>query len=90
MPPKGKGKKGASAGDDGSGAKLKPAQSLKVKLNSGTSLTSLHPTPQLRHILCEKASKHAEALEELKKGTAFNVVAEKYSEDKARHGGSLG
>ncbi|BGP37020.1 hypothetical protein JCM10450v2_000930 [Rhodotorula kratochvilovae] len=45
---------------------------------------------KLRHILCEKASKHNEALEELKKGTAFNVVAEKFSEDKARHGGSLG
>lgn len=40
--------------------------------------------------MCEKHSKHTEALEELKKGTAFNVVAEKYSEDKARNGGSLG
>ncbi|GAA5892120.1 hypothetical protein JCM8208_001439 [Rhodotorula glutinis] len=45
---------------------------------------------KLRHILCEKASKSNEALEELKKGTSFNVAAEKYSEDKARTGGNLG
>ena len=56
------------------GSMLKPANSLKV-----------------RHILCEKQSKALEALEKLKsKEMTFDKVAEKYSEDKARQGGSLG
>ncbi|KAJ2489945.1 Peptidyl-prolyl cis-trans isomerase pin4 [Coemansia sp. RSA 2050] len=45
---------------------------------------------QVRHILCEKQSDALKAMEDLKAGTAFNVVATKYSEDKARNGGSLG
>ena len=44
----------------------------------------------VRHILCEKQSKCLEALEKIKMGEKFNVVAEQYSEDKARGGGSLG
>merc|ERR1712093_64112 len=62
------------------------------KASAGGDEQQLKPAQslKLRHILCEKASKHAEALEELKKGTPFNVVAEKFSEDKARNGGSLG
>lgn len=31
-----------------------------------------------------------QAYEELNEGASFDKVAEKYSEDKARHGGSLG
>jgi NIMA-interacting peptidyl-prolyl cis-trans isomerase 4 len=45
---------------------------------------------KVRHILCEKHSKALEALSLLKQGTAFNTVAERYSEDKARQGGALG
>lgn len=45
---------------------------------------------KVRHILCEKHGKIMEAMAQLKAGTPFNVVAEKYSEDKARQGGSLG
>lgn len=45
---------------------------------------------KLRHILCEKHSKIHEALELLQNGTSFIKVAEQYSEDKAKVGGSLG
>lgn len=46
---------------------------------------------RVRHILCEKLSKCLEALALIKQNHQnFGVVAEKYSEDKARHGGSLG
>ena len=45
---------------------------------------------KVRHILCEKQSKALDALAALKAGTSFASVAEKFSEDKARQGGSLG
>ncbi|EAT48088.1 AAEL000852-PA [Aedes aegypti] len=45
---------------------------------------------KVRHILCEKQGKILEALEKLKEGQSFNVVATNYSEDKARQGGDLG
>ncbi|KZT60960.1 FKBP-like protein [Calocera cornea HHB12733] len=45
---------------------------------------------QVRHILCEKQSKALEALAKLQAGEKFNKVAEEYSEDKAKAGGSLG
>ena len=41
---------------------------------------------KVRHILCEKQSKCLEAMEKLKAGDSFNVVAQQYSEDKARSG----
>ncbi|KAJ1735858.1 Peptidyl-prolyl cis-trans isomerase pin4 [Coemansia biformis] len=44
----------------------------------------------VRHILCEKLSKATEAIALLKEGVAFNTVAEKYSEDKAKSGSNLG
>ena len=45
---------------------------------------------KVRHILCEKLSRAQEALALLKTGVAFNTVAERFSEDKARQGGALG
>ena len=45
---------------------------------------------KVRHILCEKQSKALEAIAALKAGSSFTSVAERYSEDKARQGGSLG
>ncbi|KAF9913900.1 Peptidyl-prolyl cis-trans isomerase pin4 [Lobosporangium transversale] len=45
---------------------------------------------KVRHILCEKQSRALEAIEQLKAGVAFNKVAEAFSEDKAKEGGSLG
>jgi len=44
----------------------------------------------VRHILCEKHSKATEALQKIQEGQAFNKVAQEYSEDKAKTGGSLG
>ncbi|KAI9485669.1 MAG: FKBP-like protein [Benjaminiella poitrasii] len=72
------GNKGKGSGDKEGGkkgdGKLKPAQSIKV-----------------RHILCEKHSKAMEALVKIKEeNMRFDKVAELYSEDKAKAGGSLG
>ncbi|KAI9031177.1 hypothetical protein DFJ74DRAFT_698619 [Hyaloraphidium curvatum] len=44
----------------------------------------------VRHILCEKHSRIMEAMEKIKAGERFDKVAEAYSEDKAKAGGSLG
>ncbi|XP_058447669.1 peptidyl-prolyl cis-trans isomerase NIMA-interacting 4 [Malaya genurostris] len=73
-PAKGAGGKKAAAGGGDDGAKEK---------KGGTAV-------KVRHILCEKQGKILEALEKLKEGQNFNVVATNYSEDKARQGGDLG
>lgn len=54
--------------------------------------TALKPANSLkvRHILTEKLGQAQLAIEELKSGTSFSVVASKYSQDKAKSGGSLG
>jgi len=44
----------------------------------------------VRHILCEKHSRASEALEKIQGGERFDKVAQEYSEDKAKAGGSLG
>ncbi|CAL1699229.1 unnamed protein product [Somion occarium] len=44
----------------------------------------------VRHILCEKHSKATEALQKIQEGQRFDKVAQEYSEDKAKAGGSLG
>ncbi|KAI9065231.1 FKBP-like protein [Trametes sanguinea] len=44
----------------------------------------------VRHILCEKQSKALEALQKIQEGLRFDKVAQEYSEDKAKAGGSLG
>ncbi|KII84277.1 hypothetical protein PLICRDRAFT_146914 [Plicaturopsis crispa FD-325 SS-3] len=44
----------------------------------------------VRHILCEKHSKATEALQKITEGQRFDKVAQEYSEDKAKAGGSLG
>lgn len=66
--------------EDGNGASGKGSA---VKLKSANSI-------KVRHILCEKHGKVMEAMALLKAGTNFGVVAEKFSEDKARQQGSLG
>ena len=54
--------------------------------------TKLKPATAInaRHILCEKHSKKEEAVTKLKEGGKFDEVAQEFSEDKARQGGSLG
>ncbi|KAF9512939.1 hypothetical protein BS47DRAFT_1485982 [Hydnum rufescens UP504] len=44
----------------------------------------------VRHILCEKHSKATEALQKIQEGQRFDKVAQEYSEDKAKAGGTLG
>ena len=75
-----KGGKGGKSGDKGG----KGGKPEKAEKGGGSSQINV------RHILCEKQSKCLEALEKIKMGEKFNVVAEQYSEDKARGGGSLG
>lgn len=65
---------------DGNGASGKGGA---IKLKPANSI-------KVRHILCEKHAKVMEAMALLKAGTNFGVVAEKFSEDKARQQGSLG
>ena len=77
----GKGDKGGAKGDKGG---AKGGDKGKAEKGGGSSQINV------RHILCEKQSKCLEALEKIKMGEKFNVVAEQYSEDKARGGGSLG
>ncbi|KAJ6588789.1 hypothetical protein B0H19DRAFT_924478 [Mycena capillaripes] len=54
------------------------------------SSKGLKAATAVRHILCEKHSKATEALAKIQEGQAFNKVAQEYSEDKAKAGGSLG
>ncbi|KAL1927144.1 hypothetical protein VTP01DRAFT_5107 [Rhizomucor pusillus] len=78
-------------GKQAAGQKAKAAASgnddLKCPLISVFELLK----QQVRHILCEKHSKVMEAMAKLKEeNMRFDRVAELYSEDKAKAGGSLG
>ena len=81
---KGKGG-GAKGGDKGSKDKAGKDEKKGGKEKGGGS-----SSVNVRHILCEKQSKCLEAMAKLEAGEKFNEVASKYSEDKARNGGSLG
>ncbi|EPS98303.1 hypothetical protein FOMPIDRAFT_1024724 [Fomitopsis schrenkii] len=74
-----KGGKGASKGPDDAQDKGKGKGALKAA-------TAVN----VRHILCEKHSKATEALQKIQEGQRFDKVAQEYSEDKAKAGGSLG
>ncbi|KAM5533797.1 hypothetical protein V8D89_012572 [Ganoderma adspersum] len=62
------------------------ADSKKGKGGALKAATSVN----VRHILCEKQSKALEALQKIQEGQRFDKVAQEYSEDKAKAGGSLG
>ncbi|KAG5643642.1 Peptidyl-prolyl cis-trans isomerase pin4 [Asterophora parasitica] len=79
---KGGDKKGKIAEDSGGGADKK-GKGGKGDLKAATAVN-------VRHILCEKHSKATEALAKIQEGQPFNKVAQEYSEDKAKAGGSLG
>jgi len=68
-------------GKGGKGGKSESSGEEKVKAANHV---------KVRHILCEKHSKIQEAYAKLQEGDSFASVAEKFSEDKARQGGSLG
>ncbi|CAE6389680.1 unnamed protein product [Rhizoctonia solani] len=60
--------------------------------DTGDSKGKLKPATavNVRHILCEKQSRALEALQKIQEGQRFDKVAQEYSEDKAKSGGSLG
>ncbi|KAF0464939.1 FKBP-like protein [Gigaspora margarita] len=87
------GKTKNSSGSAGKGkANKKTADNDNGESNSGkTGKLKAANSVKVRHILCEKHSKIMEALEKLTvDNVRFDKVAEEYSEDKAKQGGSLG
>jgi len=76
-----KGAKGNQAG--GSNDAEASGSTKQAKLKAATAVN-------VRHILCEKHSRAMEALQKLQEGERFDRVAQEYSEDKAKAGGSLG
>lgn len=74
--------KKAKGAEEASGSAEKQAKG-KGGLKAATAVN-------VRHILCEKHSKATEALQKIQEGQSFNKVAQDYSEDKAKAGGSLG
>ncbi|KAI0676319.1 hypothetical protein C8Q78DRAFT_11747 [Trametes maxima] len=56
----------------------------------GSGALKLATSVNVRHILCEKQSRALEALQKIQEGQRFDKVAQEYSEDKAKAGGSLG
>ncbi|KAG6873093.1 Peptidyl-prolyl cis-trans isomerase pin4 [Termitomyces sp. Mi166 len=90
------GKKGAG-GDNkkaserkGKGAEDAGESTAKCDGKGGKGALKAATAVNVRHILCEKHSKATEALQKIQEGQAFNKVAQEYSEDKAKAGGSLG
>ncbi|RKP06474.1 hypothetical protein THASP1DRAFT_35144 [Thamnocephalis sphaerospora] len=74
---------GGAGGGANKGAKDEGSSKGKGKLKAATHV-------KVRHILCEKHGKVMEALALIQGGARFDKVAEQYSEDKAKAGGSLG
>ncbi|KIL65452.1 hypothetical protein M378DRAFT_125648 [Amanita muscaria Koide BX008] len=86
-------KKDAAGADKKTTEKKKDDKKAKGKSGDDESKDKgLKPATAInvRHILCEKHSKASEALQKLQEGQSFNKVAQEYSEDKAKAGGSLG
>ncbi|OCH86148.1 FKBP-like protein [Obba rivulosa] len=81
-PKKGSGDKKGGKGT-GKGEDLGETSKGKGGLKPATAVN-------VRHILCEKHSKATEALQKIQEGQRFDKVAQEYSEDKAKAGGSLG
>ena len=78
-------KQAAGSDKKGSGQSKEGESSCKGKggLKAATAVN-------VRHILCEKHSRASEALQKIQEGQRFDKVAQEYSEDKAKAGGSLG
>jgi len=84
-------KKPAASTDKNKGkAKAKDADDGEEKQPKGKGALKAATAVNVRHILCEKHSKATEALQKIQEGQSFNKVAQEYSEDKAKAGGSLG
>ncbi|KAJ7359175.1 hypothetical protein DFH08DRAFT_686808 [Mycena albidolilacea] len=79
-----------AAGEKKSADKKGKGKSTGEDADDKSSSKGLKAATAVRHILCEKHSKATEALAKIQEGQAFNKVAQEYSEDKAKAGGSLG
>ncbi|KAI0078288.1 FKBP-like protein [Panus rudis PR-1116 ss-1] len=89
-------KKGSSsndkkaAGNKGGSSGSKASNETGEKQAKGKGGLKPATAVNVRHILCEKHSKATEALQKIQEGQRFDKVAQEYSEDKAKAGGSLG
>ncbi|KAH6567238.1 hypothetical protein BASA50_000523 [Batrachochytrium salamandrivorans] len=83
MAPKKSEKAKPTSKDHDGDSKGAAASSKGGKLKAANSI-------KVRHILCEKHTKIMEALALIQSGQRFDKVAEQFSEDKAKAGGSLG
>ncbi|KDR80084.1 hypothetical protein GALMADRAFT_222981 [Galerina marginata CBS 339.88] len=84
-------KKAAASTDKNKGkAKAKATDDGEEQQSKGKGALKAATAVNVRHILCEKHSKAMEALQKIQEGQSFNKVAQEYSEDKAKAGGSLG
>ncbi|KAH8101179.1 FKBP-like protein [Cristinia sonorae] len=86
MPKKGSADKKPAKGTDSKGKDKDAGDKSNKKDGALKAATSVN----VRHILCEKHSKATEALQKIQEGQRFDKVAQEYSEDKAKAGGSLG
>ncbi|KAF8524287.1 FKBP-like protein [Hysterangium stoloniferum] len=88
MPPKkAQEKKGEKKGK---GGEKKSSGSGEATTSKAKGVLKAATAVNVRHILCEKHSRAMEALSKLQEGQRFDKVAQEYSEDKAKAGGSLG
>ncbi|KIJ36743.1 hypothetical protein M422DRAFT_212036 [Sphaerobolus stellatus SS14] len=80
-----------AAGDKkGKGAEKKKDSGDTEAASKGKGGLKAATAVHVRHILCEKHSRATEALAKIQEGIRFDKVAQEYSEDKAKAGGSLG
>ncbi|KAF5329937.1 hypothetical protein D9611_010444 [Ephemerocybe angulata] len=91
MAPKKASSSSSGAASKGSKGKGKPTNDdAEDSKGKGKGALKAATAVNVRHILCEKHSKASEALQKIQEGQSFNKVAQEYSEDKAKAGGSLG
>ncbi|KIM70754.1 hypothetical protein SCLCIDRAFT_100852 [Scleroderma citrinum Foug A] len=89
------GKSKSGSNETKANARKAPAEKAESKvcrntMAQGKSSLKAATAINVRHILCEKHSKAMEAMEKIQGGQRFDKVAQEYSEDKAKAGGSLG
>ncbi|KAK7681409.1 Peptidyl-prolyl cis-trans isomerase pin4 [Cerrena zonata] len=83
-------KKATDKGGKGKGKATAPDAAETETKGKGKGGLKAATAINVRHILCEKHSRATEALEKIQSGERFDKVAQEYSEDKAKAGGSLG
>jgi len=84
------GSNGKKPADNKGGTSTKNADKNDQSEGKGKGGLKAATAVNVRHILCEKHSKATEALQKIQEGQRFDKVAQEYSEDKAKAGGSLG